>query len=136
VPKTGEPESAETLREPTYFILLSLAAGDRNRALAKHGYAIIKDVETLSAGRVRLSTSTLYEALARLLEQGLIERVDDPDPATESGERPEGHHPGKPRKAYRLAYSGRRALEAEVSRLENLVSAARRQLSGGHSEGG
>jgi DNA-binding PadR family transcriptional regulator len=41
----------------------------------KHAYAILKLVEGLGTGRERLSTSTLYEALARLLEQGWIERV-------------------------------------------------------------
>lgn len=126
MPKGGEPDSRGTLREPTYFILLSLASSDRGSEAARHGYAILKEVETLSGGRVRLNTSTLYEALARLLEQGLIERVDDPGPETGPGEA----HPGKPRKAYRLAPPGRRILEAEVSRLENLVSAAHRKLSG------
>ena len=48
------------LREPTFFILLSLARGE------KHGYAIMKDIEDLSRDRVKLSTGTLYEALARL----------------------------------------------------------------------
>lgn len=132
MPKAVEPNGGANLREPTYFILLSVASGDRNGSQARHGYAILKDVETLSSGRVRLNTSTLYEALARLLEQGWIERVDDPDPENESG----GQHPGKPRKAYRLAPSGRRALEAEVSRLENLVSAAHRTLSSGPGEWG
>jgi DNA-binding PadR family transcriptional regulator len=127
MPKTTEPDSSGSLREPTYFILLSLASAAR----ARHGYAILKDVEMLSAGRVRLNTSTLYEALARLLEQGLIVRVDDLKTENEPGEA----HPGKPRKAYRLAPPGRRALEAEVSRLENLVFAARRTLSSGTGEG-
>ncbi len=128
MPRTTGPESSGSLREPTYFILLSLASGER----ARHGYAILKDVETLSAGRVRLNTSTLYEALARLLEQGLIVRVDDPEPENEPGEA----HPGKPRKAYRLAAPGWRALQAEIGRLENLVSAARRTLSSEPREGG
>jgi DNA-binding PadR family transcriptional regulator len=59
------------LQEPTLIILLSLADGE------KHGYAILKDVAEISNGKVRLSTGTLYEALARLLDQGLIERVTD-----------------------------------------------------------
>jgi hypothetical protein len=72
------------LREPTFFILLSLSAGE------KHGYAILKEVEAHSAGRVQLSTSTLYEALARLQDQNLIERV-------ESGPGdPQDTHPGRP----------------------------------------
>ena len=100
------------LREPTFFILLSLAEGE------KHGYAIIKDVEELSAGSVTLSTGTLYEALARLLDQSLIERI----------EVEEVNHPGKPRKAYRLTHKGQHVIEAETARLHNLLAAARRRL--------
>jgi Fe2+ or Zn2+ uptake regulation protein len=54
---------------------LALAFDNRQNAPIKHAYAILKDVEGLSTGPERLSTSTLYEALARLLEQGWIERV-------------------------------------------------------------
>ncbi len=56
------------------MILLSLAPGP------KHGYAILKEVETLSDGRVKLSTGTLYGAIERLLDQDWIRRVDDPIP--------------------------------------------------------
>ena len=54
------------LREPTFFILLSIAEEQ------KHGYAILQDVETLSAGKIKLSNGTLYGALTRLQGQGLI----------------------------------------------------------------
>lgn len=47
---------------PAFYILLSLAPGQ------KHGYAIMKDVEALSDGRLSLSTGTLYGALKRLLD--------------------------------------------------------------------
>ncbi len=107
------------LHEPTFFILLSLAL------YHKHGYAILKDVEGLSHGKIRLSTSTLYEALARLLDQGLIERVEDE--SNKPGEA-QTEHPGKPRKAYRLTPMGRKVMEAEIRRMQALVSAARRQL--------
>ncbi len=106
------------LREPTFYILISLAEGN------KHGYAIRKDVETLSQGRVRLSTGTLYEGLARLLEQNLIERVS----GGENQEPGIQRHPGKPRKAYRLSEFGMKVLEAETNRLRTLVSAAYQQL--------
>ncbi|MBZ0306893.1 MAG: PadR family transcriptional regulator [Anaerolineae bacterium] len=105
------------LREPTFLILLSLAEGE------KHGYAILKDVADLSQGRVTLSTGTLYEALVRLLDQSLIERIDIP----------EVQHPGKERKAYRLTLKGQRVVQAETVRLENLLAAAHRRLG---SEGG
>ena len=109
-----DPTSYLPLTEPTLYILLSLAPGK------KHGYAILKDVENLSAGQVCLSTSTLYSALGRLLDRALIERV--PDQAGEEA------HPGLPRKAYVLSELGRRVLEAETARMQALVAAARLRL--------
>lgn len=113
------------LREPTFFILLSLAPGEQEHAY-KHGYAIMKDVERLSRGKIRLSTSTLYEALARLLDQGLIERFEE---ATQTGESVSENHPGKPRKTYRLTHLGRRALEADRNRMQVLLKTANAVLS-------
>jgi DNA-binding PadR family transcriptional regulator len=104
--------SAPPLTEPTLFILLSLAPEPR------HGYAIMKDVERLSEGRVAFSTGTLYGALKRLLDQGWIRRVSDPNENDTARER----------KAYALTDRGRRVLRAEVARLQKLVSAA--QLRG------
>ena len=106
------------MREPTYFILLSLAAQPR------HGYAIRKDVLFLSENRISLSASTLYTALKRLLAQGWIMR--DADQSANSG---------RERKVYSMTEVGRTALEAEVARLETLVIAAhqrsvRRSASG------
>jgi DNA-binding PadR family transcriptional regulator len=100
------------LTEATYFITLSLAPEP------KHGYAIMKDVMALSDNRVVLSTSTLYSALKRLLEQSWIERVEDPDP----------NETGRPRKIYRLTDLGGRILDAEVARLQTLVTAARMRV--------
>lgn len=99
------------LREPTFLILLSLSPGP------KHGYAILKEVENLSEGRVKLSTGTLYGAIERLLDQGWIRRVDDPIP----------NGTNRPRKAYDLTELGRRALNAEIARLRKLVSVAASQ---------
>ena len=59
------------LSEATFYILLSLTSGP------KHGYAILKDVSTLSGAAIELSTSTLYGALGRMQEQSLIERVEN-----------------------------------------------------------
>lgn len=117
---TPQPDNLSDLlplREPTFLILLSLAEGE------KHGYAILKDIADLSQGRVTLSTGTLYEALVRLLDQALIERMESPDV----------QHPGKARKTYRLTLKGQRVVEAETARLQNLVAAAHRRLG---SEGG
>lgn len=106
------PNSFLPLRQPTFYILLSLVSAER------HGYAILKEVEALSEGSVQLSTGTLYEALSRLLEQGLIERI----------EAPAGTGPGKPRKTYRLTGSGRQVIEAEAARIHTQAAAARRHL--------
>ena len=101
------------LREPTFFILLSLAH------TRKHGYAILKDVETLSEGKVQLSNGTLYGALTRLQDQGLIARVSSDEPEDS----------GRPRKAYHLTQDGLRVLNAEIGRLQNLVDTARLHLA-------
>lgn len=116
-------EALLPLREPTFFILLSLAPGSQDGA-SLHGYAILKQVESLSRGKVRLSTGTLYEALARLLEQGLVERLDE----TAAPEVPQAY-PGKPRKAYRLTRIGRRVLQAERRRMQALLEIASTVLS-------
>ena len=101
------------LTEPTFYILLSLVPGK------KHGYAISKDVKALSNERVNLSTSTLYTAIGRLLDQELIERLFDED---------EDAGPGLPRKSYALTELGKRVLEAETSRLQRMVNEARLRL--------
>ena len=101
------------LREPTFLILLSLAPGP------KHGYAILKEVEALSDGRVKLSTGTLYGAIERMLDQDWIRRVDDPIP----------NDTNRKRKAYELTESGRKALNAEIARLRNLVNIAVNQTA-------
>ena len=102
------------LTESTFYILLSLAPGK------KHGYAIMKDVKDLSNERVNLSTSTLYTAVGRLLDQELIERLSDND--QDAG-------PGLPRKSYILTDLGRRVLEAESVRLQGMVKEANLRLS-------
>lgn len=97
------------LTEPAFFILLSLAPGPQ------HGYAIMKETEALSGGRVSMNTSTLYGAIKRLLEQGLIARAPEAS----------GMENGRERKAYRLTGVGRRVLQAETVRLQALLTAAR-----------
>jgi DNA-binding PadR family transcriptional regulator len=92
------------LSEPVLLILTSLAAHPR------HGYALIKDIELLSAGRVRMSTGTLFGALRRLLEDGWIERFEQEDTARQ-------------KQAYRLSGAGRKQLEAELDRMKQLTRA-------------
>lgn len=98
----------QPLSEQTYFILLSL------QSAPKHGYAIAKDVQSLSKGRVTLSVSTLYTILKRLLDDGWIRLLDEVSQG-----------PGKSRKVYEVTKKGGNVLVAEVERLDGLVSAAR-----------
>ena len=98
----------QPLSEQTYFILLSL------QSEPKHGYAIVKDIQALSKGRVTLSVSTLYTTLKRLLDDGWIKLLDQV-----------ADGPGKPRKIYEITKKGGNVLVAEIQRLDTLVSAAR-----------
>jgi PadR family transcriptional regulator PadR len=108
------PDPSPTpLSEHAFYILLSLASGPR------HGYAVLKDIELLSDGRISLSVSTLYTSLARLQEHGLIERMDNGD--DEPG-------PGLPRKTYRLTSHGQAALDVEAWRLRSLLAAYHQRL--------
>ncbi|HEY6947082.1 MAG TPA: helix-turn-helix transcriptional regulator [Candidatus Acidoferrum sp.] len=91
--------------EPVLLILLSLAEHPR------HGYAILQDAERMSDGRVRLSTGTLYGALARLLDEKWIERFKEQDSS-------------RGKQAYRLTAAGRRNLQTEVARMRRLTRVA------------
>jgi len=93
------------LTEPVLLMLLSLAERPR------HGYSILKDVERISGGRVKLSTGTLYGALRRLLDDDWIERVEE-------DESPRDRRP------YRLTPRGRRNLQLEVERMRHLTKLA------------
>jgi DNA-binding PadR family transcriptional regulator len=95
-------------------IAMALAAGER------HGYDIMQDVERRTEGRIVLHPGTLYRALARLLDQKLIEELD---------ERPGDDD--QRRRYYRLTHLGRAVARAEVERLATQVSAARRLFRGG-----
>lgn len=92
--------------EPAVLVLVSLAEGP------KHGYAITADVERVAG--IRLGPGTLYGALARLEERGLIE-------ALPSGDR---------RRPYRLTHSGAAALRAHIATLKRVAAAGARRLAG------
>jgi DNA-binding PadR family transcriptional regulator len=103
-----------------FHILLAVADQDR------HGYGIILDVAERTDGAVRLGTGTLYTAIARLLEQNLIE---------ESDERPAQDEDDDRRRYYRLTRFGRDVANAEARRLSALVRMARaRGITGGTAE--
>ena len=80
----------------------------------RHGYAILRDVEARTGGEVRLTASTLYAAIKRMLDAGLIAEVDAPE---ETG--------GAPRRCYRIRKAGRDLARAEAERLARAVNMAR-----------
>jgi DNA-binding PadR family transcriptional regulator len=104
------PDSFLPLHRDTFQILVSLA--DRER----HGYSVMQDVAQRTDGAVRLSPSTLYASIKRLLEQALIEEL---------AERPDPDHDDERRRYYRLTPLGRKVAMAEARRLERLLSDAR-----------
>jgi len=107
-------DTGPVLTPAAFHILLALAAGER------HGYGIMREVEALAGGRVRLGPGTLYRSLQRLLADGLI---------AEGGERPAADLDDERRRYYRLTDRGRRLAGAEADRLAQLVELARaRQL--------
>jgi DNA-binding PadR family transcriptional regulator len=88
-------------------ILLAIGPGER------HGYAIMREIEVLTDGRVRVAPGTLYANIRRLLGEGLIEETDErPDPGLDDERR----------RYYRLTATGRAVVAAEVERLASLVS--------------
>lgn len=107
-----EANDSLPLTETSFFILLSLVT-------PKHGYAIIKEVDKMSEGRVRLAAGTLYTALRRMLESGWIERLDDSHPV--------GGSAGHERKLYQLTGFGQTLLNLETDRLKALVNLASRR---------
>ena len=97
---------------PTAFFHILVALADRDR----HGYSIMQDVSARTDGKVRLSAGTLYSAVRRMLEQGLIEELRDrPDPSS-NDER---------RRYYRLTRLGRRVAIAEARRVNDMLTQAR-----------
>jgi DNA-binding PadR family transcriptional regulator len=93
------------MTEQALFILASLAKGDL------HGYGIARDVEELSEGRIRLTAGTIYGALNRLSDDGLVA------PAGEQQVQ------GRRRRYYRLTPAGHTVLAAEVERLRSSAAA-------------
>ena len=101
------------------FIPLSPAVFDILLALCdeeRHGYGIMQEVERRSGGQTQLRPGTLYRAVARLVDEGLIE---------ESDERPAPDLDDERRRYYRLTELGRKVVVVEARRLAGLLRAAR-----------
>jgi DNA-binding PadR family transcriptional regulator len=103
---SGDLGDLGAFAEPSLLILASLAGG------AKHGYAIMEDVEAI--GGRGLGPGTLYAALARLEARGLIEALPPQDR----------------RRPYRLTGVGATALRAQLEGLEGFTRTALRRLEG------
>jgi DNA-binding PadR family transcriptional regulator len=101
---------AKSFSVPVLHILLALAEG------TKHGYAIKQDIEQRTDGAIRLGPGTLYEAIQRLEESGLIAETEPAAPA--NGQEAQ-------RRFYRLTARGWSALRTEVRSLGTLVDQAR-----------
>lgn len=101
------------LSTPVFQILLSLADEEL------HGYAIIQDIAERTEGEVRLTASTLYDAVKRLLDAGWIAEV---------AARPRGGKDDPRRRYYKITRSGLAAARAEAGRLERAAAMARARL--------
>lgn len=112
------PESTELggilpLTPTVFHVLVTLAEGPR------HGYAMAREVEELTEGRIILGPGTLYGSLQRMVASGLIEEADNPGDEALHAER---------RRYYRLSRLGREALRAESARLLRAVNLAQARL--------
>jgi DNA-binding PadR family transcriptional regulator len=101
-------ESLLPLRPVEFHILLSLAEGER------HGYGILQDAR--QRGEATPDIGTLYRALARMVDQGLIES---------SGSRADAEAGEERRNYYRITSFGLRVAKAEARRMEALMRSAR-----------
>lgn len=99
---------------PVVLHILLALVGERQ---GKHGYALAREVEEVSAGHLRMGPGTLYGSIQRMLDSTLIEEMPR-RAASEDDER---------RRYYRLTPLGRRVVELEVIRLEAVVTIARRK---------
>jgi DNA-binding PadR family transcriptional regulator len=105
-----DPQNFIPLRAHWFHIMLSLVGGEQ------HGYGIMQEVLNRTTGKVRLWPATLYGSIKRLIEADLIE---------ESDERPSPELDDARRRYYRLTALGRRVLDAECERLQELVRTIR-----------
>ena len=105
-----DPQSLLPLTPAMFHVMVALADGPT------HGYAIMKEVERLTDGTVRLSTGTLYGIVKRLLADGLIR-----EGTTRSRDDAR-------RRTYELTPFGRDVARAEAARLEHTLAIARRKV--------
>ncbi len=109
-PAQNHDEPFGPLTAAMFHVLLALAGDDL------HGYAILKEVELRTGGKVRLSTGTLYGIIKRLLADGMI---------VERRSRPAEADDDERRRYYRLTEKGREVAAAEAERMDEVLSVAR-----------
>jgi DNA-binding PadR family transcriptional regulator len=97
------------LSDLAFHILLALGNGP------SHGYAIGRDIEEQSGGRLDPTTGALYQVLRRLTDEGLVTPVRGPGDVDAR------------RKYFAMTDEGRKAVGADVQRLDALVRAARKR---------
>lgn len=110
MPSSVDPDHFLPLAPHAFQILLSLLEGDR------HGYSLVKDIEERTQGEMALGTSTVYAAVKRMSEDGLLEEA--PGPAQEASGGPR-------RRYYRITELGRQVARAEglrITRLQRMVA--------------
>ncbi len=100
----------DPLPAAAFQIMLALSAGEL------HGYAIMREIEEQTGGRLRLGPGTLYGSIQALLEGKLIEEVDGPADTGETRER---------RRYYRLTAAGRKRMRSEAERMADILRVAR-----------
>ena len=108
--RAPDPRDFLPLTPAIAHILLALADRDR------HGYAIMQEVERITAGAVRMGPGTLYGTIKRMIAAGMLEEAD---------ERPDPELDDERRRYYRATALGVAVLEAETARMATLVGAAR-----------
>ncbi|RMH10985.1 MAG: PadR family transcriptional regulator [Gemmatimonadetes bacterium] len=103
------PEDFLPLTAPEYHVLLALGTE------ALHGYGMMRALDEKTGGADTLLPGTLYTTLARMVERGLLEELDDGPPG----------RAGRRRRTYRATPLGLAVARAETARLERLLGVAR-----------
>jgi DNA-binding PadR family transcriptional regulator len=109
-PKENDPSTVLPLSAPALRILITLG----NREL--HGYGIMQELKERTGGRETLLPGTLYSSMARMVDQGLVEEVEDSEGSGSGGPR---------RRYYRTTEFGRQVARVEMDRMEILMEVAR-----------
>lgn len=110
---TRDPNELIPLKHSTYQVLLALDDG-----ASLHGYAIMQAIAAMTEGKETILPGTLYAALARMVDEGLVE---------ESEPRHDDASGGPPRRFYKRTSFGRAVARAESERLRALLAVARAQ---------